>query len=77
MGTHVVPLPSIVKKVQQLIGFFEPQAGVVQNVSPTTQYFAMCHSDGFLVKKEQDNVLPNKMFTLPRGKGEAMLRRKM
>ena len=30
----------------------------------------MCHSDGFLVKKEQDNVLPNKMFTLPRGKGE-------
>ena len=22
-GTHVVPLPSIVKEVQQLIGFFE------------------------------------------------------
>jgi len=70
-GTHVVPLPSIVKKVQQLIGFFWTQAGVVQNVSPTTQYFAMCNSDGFLVKKEQDNVLPNKMFTLPRDKGEA------
>ena len=31
----------------------------------------MGNSDGFLVKKEQDNALPNKMFTLPRGKGEA------
>ena len=69
-GTHVVPLPSIVKNSSSWLAFLNTGRRCSKDVSPTTQYFAMCNSDGFLVKKEQENVLPNKMFTLPRGKGE-------
>ena len=69
-GTHVVPLLSIVKNSSSWLAFLNTGRRCSKDVSPTTQYFAMCNSDGFLVKKEQENVLPNKMFTLPRGKGE-------
>ena len=65
-GKHVVPLPSVWKKSPAVDWLFLTQAGVVQN---TTQYFAMRNSDDFLVKKKRDNILPNKMFTLPRRKG--------
>ena len=69
-GTHVVPLLSIVKNSSSWLAFLNTGRRCSKDVSPTTQYFAMCNSDGFLVKKEQENVSPNKMFTLPRGKGE-------